>query len=294
MNDAVQAGQTALAGWGDLVPIILFLVIGAVISARKKKAENEAMRMPKPQEGASAPARRQAPAPSAEDHEFEDGENEEHWEGEERQGEQTERWNDHKGREAPNTESRAGEDRTAPATSGPREAWRQLKPEAQRNLPQERSAPQQGPIIPGRAKEKATEIGKDILGQLAKELGLELPKDGTAPKPIPARVPSAEPAPATRAPNRESARKASTGAHTPRGYSTSPDEVRARAAETARAKPSLPRVAAPVAVVAKEVFSQASLAARDLNDPDALGRAFVLQTILGKPLSMRPRVQKDA
>ena len=167
-------------------------------------------------------------------------------------------------------------------------------------------------------KGKAVDVGKDILGQLAKELGLELPQQQA---PRPALRP--QPAPAAQAQAAKAKAKAARAqeSSTPRasaGRMAHDENVReadARAARRAQSEHSSGEeggrslkdlLAAQKAAAsregenaprrAKSDFDDAPVGARvagpmirreEIIDPAAMRRAFVLQTILEKPLSLR-------
>jgi hypothetical protein len=116
--------------------------------------------------------------------------------------------------------------------------------------------------------EQAKAAGKDLLSQLAKELGLELP-GATRPPPRPGNVhvthrPAPHPAPKPR-PEPEA------------------DE-----------RPA-PSMAAPVPPMSgnRAAAAEPAVAFSDFSDPAALRRAVILKTILDKPLSLRPRLPGD-
>ena len=134
---------------------------------------------------------------------------------------------------------------------------------------------------------KAKEIGKDILSQLAKELGLELP-ERPQPKPVPRPV--AIPAPI------ETARVA-FALRKNRVISEDDDHDRTVADSTPGADlTSAPGIAAvesanAAAYVTRDAGRVTFLSAlrADLFDSESLRRAFILKTILDKPLSLQPR-----
>ena len=293
----------ATAGWGDLVGLLVFLIISGWINySRRKKAEEEAQGLPGPRPGPQAPEsgaspRRPATRSAADDED--EGWNAESWEGE-----HSERWDDHDVREtrsseARDPEARSGEARSAEArlerlTGGRKRpdasggATPARAPEAQRNIPGDRDeAPKpKAPAAADRAREKASEMGRDILTQLAKELGLELPKPGRQPPKPPAATPA--PAPGGRIPSRT----ASQPLPSSRPVSAGPDAARARAAEEARAR-SLQATRGSAASAQRNIVAAAPAPAlsplsADLAHPEALRKAFILKTILDRPVSMRP------
>ncbi len=134
-------------------------------------------------------------------------------------------------------------------------------------------------------KAKATEIGKDILSQLAKELGLELP-ERPQPKPVPRPVVIPAPAETVRT------------AYAPRKNRVlSEDDDHART--VADSVPGTDLTSAP-GIAAVESANAAAYATRegrtsmltgiraDLFEPESLRQAFILKTILDKPLSLQP------
>lgn len=164
-------------------------------------------------------------------------------------------------------------------------------------------------------KDKAVDLGKDILGQLAKELGLELPQP-QAPRPAPRPQPAApvqakakakpvralesstpRPSPG-RAAHDENVREADARAarraqseHSSgeEGSRSLKDLLAAQKAASTREGENAPRRA-------KTDYDDAPMGARiagpmirreEIIDPAAMRRAFVLQTILEKPLSLR-------
>ena len=165
-----------------------------------------------------------------------------------------------------------------------------------RRLPDESPAARQDgsrdehPVRKGLDKAKAAELGKDLLSQLAKELGLEIP---TGPKPAPRPVPApARPLPAAQTP---AAKPKASAIQAARESAASVKMARAR--ETARPRPEAgedtPRRApgylavTPAAPMAARVSATARASLMDLK---SLRNAFILKTILDKPLSLMPRV----
>lgn len=139
-------------------------------------------------------------------------------------------------------------------------------------------------------KDKALDVGKDILGQLAKELGLELPeaKKPAPPKPAPAPASApSRPAPTPARPARPG--RAEFERERP---STLKDLLAAQKSASANAGENAPRRMRPSATGPEPARAPAAvpLAAQiDLADADALRRAIVLKTILDKPLALQPR-----
>lgn len=279
---------SAMAGWGDLAPLIIFAIISIYVNNKRKKAEAEAksgQAGSKPQAQA-APADRSLPMRPAPKPVPDDGEDEEDWTGEAWDGEHSERWDDHQGSEQRTIENRAGENRTESISSQPKDsrtAGSARQADLQRNIPSDRA--DKAPAIPSKAKEKAAEVGKDLLNQLAKELGLELPQQGRpAPAQPQAPKPSGpQPVPAS-APSR-TIPAATAGL-------ASPDEIRNRNLEADRARPGTlyshraPQSALPSGKVPTLI---PGLAAGDLTDPESLRRAFILKTVLDRPVSMKRR-----
>lgn len=272
--------EPALAGWGELLPLLVFIILGWLANRAKQKKEAEALGNPgQPKPSVPAPAKDGRPVPARREpgsqgpHTFEDGEDVEDWTGEDWDGEHSERWDDRRSGEVRSEQPRPMEDRVERLRPAP--AAR--PPEAQRHVPSDRGE-EKPPAVPNKAKEKAAEVGKDILSQLAKELGLELPKPQPrpAPKPAPAQPPQGKP----------SLPKPPAHAHVPKSQGISSDEVRARAAEANRsqARPS-PASVAPVAAP----IAQPLISASEIASAQAMRKAFVLKTLLDKPLSRKPR-----
>jgi hypothetical protein len=131
---------------------------------------------------------------------------------------------------------------------------------------------------------KAKDAGRDLLGQLARELGLELPqapKPPPAPRPAPANrpVPGSQPASASRT-SPAQARTSAAGANAARKTAVREEAVREEEGSTSPA---------PIALAHPEPIRAASPLAFELADADALRKAFILKTVLDKPLSLRPR-----
>lgn len=129
---------------------------------------------------------------------------------------------------------------------------------------------------------KAKEAGRDLLGQLARELGLELPEPA---KPVPpARpAPASRPAPAARPvsgskPNPAQSRPGSVGPIATR-------QAAGREREEEGSAPPKPVPLAPPEPVRPEVQPLAL----ELSNAESLRKAFILKTVLDKPLSLQPR-----
>lgn len=172
---------------------------------------------------------------------------------------------------------------------------------------------------PGRKgidKAKAKELGKDLLSQLAKELGLEIPTERKpAPRPAPAPTRPQPAAPAPTAKSKASAIDGKTsaidgktsviddkesaadriakakGRHTETSRRSSedyPERKRQDAGEnTPRRTPGYLAVT-PAAPMAARTTASATARA-SLMDVKSLRNAFILKTILDKPLSLKPR-----
>src|SRR5690606_3541698 len=132
------------------------------------------------------------------------------------------------------------------------------------------------PARPGKgnkAQEQAAQLGKDLLSQIAKELGLDLPQSPT-PRPVPK--------PAMPTPESQGAKKPvphavmPSAAHSQRR--TSPPEWETSSRRTRSAPPMESAVSA----------STGSLARESMLDAESIRRAIVLKTILDKPLSLKP------
>jgi hypothetical protein len=224
---------------------------------------------------AGQPERRPQPAQQVEEDEEED----EDWTAEE--------WPDEvRAPEAPYTAPR-GEDRvTARPEPERRDDPVRSMPRDQRTEPRDRVPP--GPVkakaekTAGQAQEqgkdkgqKAAETARDFLTQIAKDLGLELPPT-TPGKPAP-KPPAPKPAPASPPPR-------------PSYHVPSPDEARIRATEAARAK-TTQRIGEIQPYDAPAGERVAGIKASELASPEALQKAFILKTILDKPLARRPRTR---
>lgn len=278
--------DTALAGWGELLPLLVFIILGWLANRSKQKQEQEAAGKPgQPRPQAPAPGGRPAPAhrdPGGQrPHTFEDGEDVEDWTGEDWDGEHSERWDDRRSGEVRTESPRPAEDRIERLRPAPPPPISR-PPESQRHVPSDRAGAEKEPIIPAKAKEKAAEVGKDLLSQLAKELGIELPKPQPrpAPKPVPGPQPTAKPA----ASKTSRSGEGPAHAHVPRSHGISPDEVRARAAEESRSRSPAPHLPAAVVPPSKPLITAA-----EFSDPASLRKAFILKTILDKPVSLKPR-----
>lgn len=118
--------------------------------------------------------------------------------------------------------------------------------------------------------ETAKTGGRGLLDQLARELGLELP-DASRPVPTTPRPPS-KPTPAQPA--------------RPQGARSRGDARE----EDADDLPGLASRTAPVAATVPPVPASAAQAAGpvDFSDPEAMRKAFILKTLLDKPLALRP------
>lgn len=275
MND------TALAGWGELLPLLIFIILGWLANRAKQKKEEELLGNPgqpqpsgqeQSQGGRPVPARRQ---PHTAD---DDDEDEEDWTGGEWNREDSGRRDDRRSGEIRAEKPRPAVDRLErqrpPAPTPVSRA-----PEPKRDLPTDRREERE-PLIPAKAKERTAETGKDLLAKLAKELGLELPQPRPVPKPAPAPKTPAKPGllktPPSKAP-----------AHATRGHVHSFDDARVRAVEASRAQArpaSIPSVAPASAPVAKPLISNF-----EIGDVESMRKAFVLKTLLDKPLALKPR-----
>lgn len=144
---------------------------------------------------------------------------------------------------------------------------------------------------PARPAPASRSAGQDILAQLAKELGLQIP---TPPPPAPpARHSNTNVTPA-RSPQ-------SASAPSPRHARLEtplPAETATRRPETRPAASSRrPETPAPIEPLPQaSVFEAAPVSDEwrpNLSDPAALRQAFILKTILDRPLSLRPRRPGD-
>lgn len=169
-------------------------------------------------------------------------------------------------------------------------------------------------------KEKAKEVGKDILSQLARELGLELPQP-QAPRPAPRPQPQPAPAQAqTPKQKQKPARAAESSDRRPSAARAAHDEAVRQADDRAKRRlqsehardENRDRESRDRESTARESSSRdgdggprrqrayedapvghredAPLVGRkELGDPEALRRAFILKTILDKPVALRGR-----
>ncbi|HKP96485.1 MAG TPA: hypothetical protein VJ385_12075 [Fibrobacteria bacterium] len=182
--------------------------------------------------------------------------------------------------------------------------WEEHPLRSSRPLP---TLPQAGPEAAGRAprspadgsagsaagsRGKAAELGKDLLSQLARELGLEIPPSPQrkpAPGPRPAQpapkapaagipAPAAPPAPRKTLAERLDAAKRTSTAHASRPHYRDGGESAPR-----RASSNVPVTEEPM------IRSVSDLARESLADAESIRRAFILKTILDKPLSLQPR-----
>ncbi|MDB5106044.1 MAG: hypothetical protein JWP91_3733 [Fibrobacteres bacterium] len=174
---------------------------------------------------------------------------------------------------------------------------------------QPRRLPEEGSLRPqpgSSNKGKAAEVGKDLLSQLAKELGLEIPT-GSTPKPRP--VPRPQPAPSAPPANKTSKpyvdqtkadREAALRARTAMRETERHTEISRRAAKDAQSRAArqdagetTPR-RDPRSIGATQDPKAASAsvpgtARASLMDVKSLRNALILKTILDKPLSLQPR-----
>jgi hypothetical protein len=175
----------------------------------------------------------------------------------------------------------------------------------------EEARPEARPPVPG----KAAELGKDLLTQLAKELGLELPTGNRpaprAPQPSPRPQPAPAPAPASRtaqplktAQAKASATQAAREAAASARMAQSRDrdrqtEISRRAAKDAQVRNARdqsgenaprrdPRHFAVTPAQASAMHSASATARAGLMDAKSLRNAFILKTILDKPLAPLP------
>ncbi len=154
------------------------------------------------------------------------------------------------------------------------------------------------PIRKGIDKAKAKELGKDLLSQLAKELGLEIPTGTTpAPRPVPApaKPQPARPLPAAQAPATKvkasatmAARQSAASAKVALGRESGRTRLDAGEDTPRRAQGYLAVTPAPPMAVRVSATARASLM-----DLKSLRNAFILKTILDKPLSLSPREPGD-
>jgi hypothetical protein len=162
-----------------------------------------------------------------------------------------------------------------------------------------------GPAVPAPADPPKAQTGKDLLSQLAKELGLEIPDPpppGPVSKPTPrpaetrgenprvqTPAPSAKPKPAPGRPAKGQTVLDRHAAESQRGeHSHTVRTVDRTGGENApRRLPGSVPGNMPVTLGA-EARSLPELARESLMDPESIRRAFILKTILDKPLSLQP------
>lgn len=157
-------------------------------------------------------------------------------------------------------------------------------------------------------KEKAAELGKDFFSQLAKEFGLELPAPNEQrPRPgqnqIPQHVPHQSPVPVGN-PKGVPVTKTVTARPTAQAQKAinqaqraASDAVRNARISNARQhhesgenSPRRTQSNTPVTQESAPMIAAHSVFAREsLFELDSLRRAYILKTILEKPLSLRPR-----
>lgn len=141
------------------------------------------------------------------------------------------------------------------------------------------------------AMKPAPSAGKDLLTQLAREIGLQLPEAPSARKPAPA--PGKAPVP----PASKGSAPTSLPARNKRVTSYDEDHARTVAdSAPGRDMTSAPGIAAvesanAAAYVTLDPLRPTALTAlrADLFDGESLRRAFILKTVLDKPLSLQPR-----
>lgn len=183
------------------------------------------------------------------------------------------------------------------------EARERARAEAERKAAEREAHARRDPEVPDKAaaeaevrREKAKAVGKDLLSQLARELGLELPN---APKPPPPR-PVPAPAPSRTSTARPAARKEALRNGRAAGESGDGEHDGTLADLIASRKASGPEgTEAPAGPRAQAAFdphaspeparSAVSSLAGQLADAEALRKAFILKTILDKPLALRLR-----
>jgi hypothetical protein len=253
-----------------LFVIALQVVLGIMAKRKARKQAEEAARNPNGSadggSGAAASLPSGARTPSA-------------WGSGHSEDESEEEWDEHHSDE---------DDEGARARPDTRVQHRRLPDESP--VSRQDGSRDEHPVRKGMDKAKAAELGKDLLSQLAKELGLEIP---TGPKPAPRPVPPpARPLPAAPAPAAKPKASAIQAAR-----ETAASAKMARARETARpgldAGENTPRRApgylavTPAAPMAARVSATARASLMDLK---SLRNAFILKTILDKPLSLKPRV----
>jgi hypothetical protein len=139
---------------------------------------------------------------------------------------------------------------------------------------------------------KAKEVGKDLLGQLARELGLELPP---APKPSPSARPGPSASPGRPAPVSRNASAPAKVRPTAAQYRSStpvpggPAAARKTAVREEEGSDSPVPAPAPGAHLEPVRSAASPTPVLDLGDPEALRKAFILKTILDKPHALRAR-----
>ncbi|MDB5048333.1 MAG: hypothetical protein JWO30_1404 [Fibrobacteres bacterium] len=145
---------------------------------------------------------------------------------------------------------------------------------------------------PAAGQGKAADLGKDLLSQLARELGLEIP---SAPQRKPASAPAARPQPAQPVGQKT---KADTARPTSQATTLSKRVAEKGAVKTDADGPtdryrneSVPREAPGNTPVTAEPMARSlsDLTRESLGDAESIRRAFILKTILDKPISLQPR-----
>lgn len=153
---------------------------------------------------------------------------------------------------------------------------------------------------------KAKELGKDLLSQLAKELGLEIPTDhkpAPRPAPAPARpLPAAQTPPAKASATQAAKQSAASAKMAQSRAKDRQTEISRRgdqnsgrrqdAGENTPRRASGYLAATPAEPMAVRLTASATARA-SLMDVKSLRNSFILKTILDKPLSLAPREPGD-
>jgi hypothetical protein len=271
-----------------LFVIALQVVFGILAKRKARKQAQEAARNPNGAAGGGSGATASLPSaartPSA-------------WGGGHSEDESEEEWDEHHSdegaegeedaRSRPDTRAqhrRLPDEHPAPRRMDPRGEGREGRDE-DRNRDEH-------PVRKGIDKAKAAELGKDLLSQLAKELGLEIP---TGPKPAPRPIPAAaRPQTAAQAPAAAAKVKASATMAAKQSAATAKMALGRESGRTRLdAGEDTPRRAQGYLAVTPAVPMAARVSATaraSLMDIKSLRNAFILKTILDKPVSINPRV----
>ena len=162
---------------------------------------------------------------------------------------------------------------------------------AARNARQQAERRETAPEGSEERADQALEVGKDLLGQLARELGLKLPETEAPRRPVP-RPTAQQTSPARGSSQKGETRPAKKSVF--EAYSgererpkSMKDLLAARKAAAAQEGENAPRRIPRAEAVPETVRPPGPMVrAQDL-DAEALRRAFILKTILDKPVTLR-------